>query len=326
MDKVKWGIIGIGDVCEVKSGPPLYMAEGSEVVNVMRRNAQKAMDFASRHQLKKWTSDAKEILEDPEINAVYIATPPDSHAYYTHLAAEAGKHVYVEKPIARTYDEAKAMVQSCDENNVKLFVAYYRRYLPNFLFIRDLLENYKIGKVLSVNILLRQSIPEEFKKGEVNSNHWRIDPKISGGGYFYDLASHQLDMMDYLFGPIKYAKGVSRNIAGSYEADDYTSGTFEFESGLVGNGEWNFCVPHYAEKEMTTIFGEKGTITFPFFGDHSVTTEINGIQEKHLFDMPKHIQFPLIQSIVNDLLGAETCNSVGTSAARTNLVMEWLTH
>lgn len=325
MEKVKWGIIGAGDVCEVKGGPPLYLADHSDVITVMRRNAEKVKDFAKRHQIPKWTTNAEELIGNPEINAIYIATPPDSHSYYTNLAAKAGKHIYVEKPMARTYEETKWMTEICKQNNVKLFVAYYRRYLPNFRFVKKMIDSGVLGKILSVDICVRQAVQPEILNGIIEKENWRVNPAISGGGYFHDLASHQLDMMDFLFGPIVSASGITRNLAGYYKADDYTAGYFEFENGIPGFGEWNFCVPADSEKEETTIFGTKGTISFPFFGDHSVTVCIEGKKETHYFNMPKHIQFPLIQAIVNDLRGFDSCLSTGESGARTNKVMDWLT-
>src|SRR5690554_2520017 len=129
---VKWGVIGVGIVCEVKSAPAMQLVKGSELVAVMRRDGEKAKDFALRHGVSKWYQDAEELINDPEVNAIYIATPPHAHAEMTRKAALAGKPVYVEKPMARTYQECQEMINCCNEAKVPLFVAYYRRALPNF--------------------------------------------------------------------------------------------------------------------------------------------------------------------------------------------------
>ena len=133
LTEVKWGIIGVGDVCEIKSGPALQQTQNSSLVAVMRRNGEKSKDFARRHNVPKWYDNAEDLINDPDINSIYIATPPNVHAYYTQMAANKGKPVYVEKPMARNHQECLDMVNICDQKDVPLFVAYYRRSLPNFL-------------------------------------------------------------------------------------------------------------------------------------------------------------------------------------------------
>ena len=325
LTEVRWGIIGTGDVCEVKSGPAMNKISNSRLVAVMRRNAAKAEDYARRHKVPKWYDDADRLINDPDINAIYIATPPGSHEEFTLRAAKAGKPVYVEKPMARTYKECLSMVDACERANVPLFTAYYRRSLPNFLKIQSLLKEGIIGDVRYVNILLNKTIEPDIVWASGHSDNWRIMPEISGGGYFFDLASHQLDMMDFLFGPVLDAKGVARNQAGRYAAEDIVSGVFHFENGIVGQGTWCFTTSKVSDREVTTIVGSKGQISFPFFGDHSVTVEVDGREKEVLrFDIPVNIQQPLIQTIVDELSGSGTCPSTGVSGARTNKVMEAL--
>jgi predicted dehydrogenase len=158
-----------------------------------------------------------------------------------------------------------------------------------------------------------------------NDDNWRIDPEISGGGYFYDLAAHQLDMMDFLFGPVQNPQGIALNQAKLYPAEDIVMGTFKFDNGIVGSGTWCFTTSKVSDKEITTIVGSKGQLSFPFFGDHSVTLEVDGKgKEVMKFEIPVNIQQPLIQTIVDELLGAGKCPSTGVSGARTNRVMEIL--
>ena len=138
--EIRWGIIGVGDVCEVKSAPAMNLIEGSKLVAVMRRDAQKAADYALRHGVPKWYDDADTLINDPEVNAIYIATPPGAHEIFTLKAAAANKPVYVEKPMARTYDECLNMIKACESAQVPLFTAYYRRMLPNCLNIHHMCE------------------------------------------------------------------------------------------------------------------------------------------------------------------------------------------
>lgn len=316
---IKWGIIGVGDVCEVKSGPAFQKIEGSELVAVMRRSSDLAQDYAQRHEVEKWYSNADELINDPDINAVYIATPPSSHAEYVKRVAEAGKIVYVEKPMARTYDECLSMIDACKAANVPLFVAYYRRSLPNFLKIKELLESKAIGDVRFVNIFVQKPLDDK----DQNSNNWRVNPDVSGGGYFYDLACHQLDALDFLFGPIKNANGYAANQTNSYAGDDLVVGNFVFENGIIGSGVWSFAANKVSQKETTIIVGSKGQISFPCFGDHSVMLEVEGKEPiKYEFNISPNIQQPFIQSIINELNGDGVNPSHGESAARTNWVME----
>jgi predicted dehydrogenase len=325
LSEVRWGIIGAGDVCEVKSGPAMYKIKNSKLVAVMRRDGDKAADYARRHGVEKWYTDADELINDPDINAIYIATPPGSHKDYTIRAARAGKPVYVEKPMARTHEECLEMVSACERAGVPLFTAYYRRSLPNFLKIQSMLKEGVIGDVRYVNILLNKTLQPDIVWASGNTDNWRVVPEISGGGYFYDLAAHQLDMMDFLFGPIQHAQGIARNQGSLYNAEDIVMGTFSFENGIVGQGTWCFSTSKVSDKEVTTIVGSKGQILFPFFGDHSVTLHTEGREPEVMkFDIPTNIQQPLIQTIVDELTGIGHCPSTGVSGARTNKVMEIL--
>ncbi len=320
LDTVRWGIVGCGDVCEVKSGPALYKTEHSKLVAVMRRNQDKAKDFAARHGVPKWYGDAVDIINDHEINAIYIATPPHMHAAYTRMAAAAGKPVYVEKPMARTYEECREMIRVCEEADVPLFVAYYRRCLPNFLKIKQLIEEGAIGEVRLVNIEMYRFVAQDFI--ENLEDNWRVKPEIAGGGIFYDLASHQLDYLDYIFGPVTKVEGIAANQAGLYEAEDIVSASFEFSNGVVGTGIWCFTTAELAAKERTYIIGSKGVIHFRYFGNPEVILENERGKQTFKLDYPQHIQQPLIQKIVEELRGIGTSPSTGVSGARTNRVME----
>ncbi len=196
MKEIRWGIIGCGDVTEVKSGPAFSKVPHSKLVAVMRRDAAKAEDYARRHHVPKWYTNADDLINDPEVDAVYIATPPGSHAEYTLKVAAAGKPVYVEKPMAISNTECQQMIDACAKANVPLFVAYYRRSMPIFLKVKELLSSGVIGEVRMVNIRLYHPPQKGF--GSTGELPWRLQPELSGGGLFFDLASHQLDLLDYI--------------------------------------------------------------------------------------------------------------------------------
>lgn len=327
-DIVKWGILGVGDVCEVKSAPAMQKIEGSALVAVMRRNGEKAKDYAARHGVGKWYDNADALIQDPEVNAIYIATPPQVHSSLTLKAAKAGKPVYVEKPMARTTAECQEMINACKQADVPLYIAYYRRRLPNFEKLKSLLEEKVIGDIRFVNIELHKTIDPDIVTDIAKSKsvNWRIDPEVAGGGYFFDLASHQLDYLDYALGPIQAVSGYAANQAGLYKAADIITSSFVFENGILGTGSWCFTVDKIAEKDELTIVGSKGQLRIPFFGAPKIYVEkSNRATEVLEFELPHHIQQPLITTVVNDLLGKGVCPSTGESAVRTNWVMEEMT-
>jgi predicted dehydrogenase len=317
---IRWGILGCGNVTEVKSGPAFQKVAGSELVMVMRRNGELAEDYARRHGVPRWTDDADALIHDPEVDAVYIATPPDSHADYTLKVAAAGKPVYVEKPMARNYAECLRMIDACERVDVPLFVAYYRRSMPNFVKVKELVESSAVGDVRFVSIQLLQPIRSAERDPETRP--WRVIPEIAGGGHFFDLASHQLDFLDYLFGPITAAQGQAANQAGLYRAEDIVCANFRFANGVMGSGIWSFTVTSAQKMDTIEIFGSEGKIIFSTFSPDPVRLEReDGVQEWPI-PYPEHVQQPLVQTIVDALQGRGRCPSTGVTAARTSRVMD----
>lgn len=324
MKTIRWGVIGCGDVTEVKSGPGFQKAPGSELVAVMRRNGEKAADYARRHGVASWTTDADALIRDPAVDAVYIATPPDSHADYAVAVAAVGKPVYVEKPMARTVAECQTMVEACRRAGVPLYVAYYRRALPTFLKVTELVESGAIGDVRSVAVRLYQPAQAGDHAAE---KPWRVEPTVSGGGYFYDLASHQFDFLDYLLGPVAAVQGYAVNQAGLYAAEDAVVAGFRFESGVVGAGMWCFTTDSGGNCDQTEIVGSDGVIRYATFDLQApVQLERSGRVEAFHFDPPAHVQQPLIEAVVAALRGEGTCPSTGESALRTNRVLEQIVY
>jgi predicted dehydrogenase len=321
MKTIRWGIIGCGDVTESKSGPAFAKAGNSALVAVMRRDAAKAADYARRHNVPKWYDDACKLIADPEVEAIYVATPPDTHEIYAAMAAHAGKPVYVEKPMARSYDECRRMIQACRRAGVKLFVAYYRRSLSRFLKIKELLDHRAIGAARFVTVRLYQ--PPMKEDLDPANLPWRVQPEVAGAGRFLDLASHTLDLLDFLFGPIVSAKGHANNQAHLYPAEDIVTGSFFFESGALGAGVWCFTSHHRLDE--VEIVGDTGRIIFSTFGANDpVRLEAAGAAEQFDIPHPQHIQQPMIQAVVDELNGHGQSPSTGETAARTSRVMDQL--
>jgi predicted dehydrogenase len=318
MRTIRWGIIGCGDVTEVKSGPGFQKADHSRLVAVMRRTGERARDYAKRHGVPRWYDDAEALIRDPEVDAVYVATPPASHKAYTLLSAQAGKPVYVEKPMAMNAAECEEMVAACRAAGVPLFVAYYRRALARFLKVKELVDTGAIGEVRYVTLsLLQPPAPDEQ---DPQALPWRVLPEIAGGGRFVDLACHMLDFLDYVLGPIRAVRGFAANQGSRYPAEDIVTGTFVFASGVQGAGTW--CFTGFERRDRTEIVGTRGSVTYSTFDAGPVLLTTGEGSTTFVYDDPPHIQQPLIQTVVEALNGVGPCPSTGESAARTSRVMD----
>jgi predicted dehydrogenase len=318
VERVRWGIIGVGNVTERKSGPGFQQAERSELVAVMRRNGELAADYARRNNVPRWYDDADELIDDPQVDAVYVATPPDSHREYVVRVAQAGKPVYVEKPMARTALECEDMISACDEAGVGLFVAYYRRAMPRFVTVKELLDSGRIGQLRTVGVRNERPAPV----GEADNEGWRVDPEISGGGHFVDLGSHILDLLDWLVGPVTHATGVASNRGGRYRAEDLVTGVFSFRSGVEGVGVWNY--DSFQNKDQVEIIGTAGALRFSCFADEPLRLLTADGVEPIEAPYPETVQLPLIQTVVDALTGHGESPSDGHSAVRTARVIDAL--
>lgn len=318
---IKWGFIGCGAVTEKKSGPAFRKAEGSDVVAVMRRDAVKAEDYARRHKIARWYDNAHDLINDPEVNAVYIATPPGSHAEYAIATMRAGKPVYIEKPMAASYEECIQINRVSEETGVPCFVAYYRRTLPYFNRVKQIIDDGLLGDISTVQIQF--AIPPYATDFDIENLPWRVKKELAGAGYFYDLASHQLDLLDYLLGRIKEVQGFKNNIAGLYDVEDTVTASFRFEAGVLGSGSWSFIAPKDTRSDLIFFTGTKGKLTCSTFNFSPILLETSeGVQE-FIEENPENIQFYLIQSIVNFLNGkGKLPVSTGITAQRTNYIMD----
>lgn len=317
MKTIRWGMIGCGDVTEVKSGPGFYKAENSTLVAVMRRNGALAEDYARRHNVPRWHDDAEAIIGAPDIDAVYIATLPDSHQDYVLRCAAAGKAVYVEKPMAMTHAECTRMVEACAEATVPLFVAYYRRAMPYMLKVRELLDQGAIGRICAVQTRHISRLPADLAGDKLP---WRVDPAHGNGGIFFETCCHNLDILDFFFGPIAEAKGFAANHAGAYPPEDTVAAAYVFQSGVQGSGLW--CFASDRDEEGTEIIGTGGSIHFHPFTFAPIRLVQGDKVTSFPIANPTHVQQPLIQTIVDELNGQGTCPSHGESASRTAWVIE----
>jgi predicted dehydrogenase len=302
MKKINWGIIGCGDVTELKSGPAFNKIKNSSLIAVMRRNADKAKDFAERHHVPKWYADADELINDADINAVYIATPPSSHKQYAIAALQAKKFVYVEKPMTVSVSSAIEMAEAVAKYNGKLVVAHYRREQPFYKKIKELVDQKEIGEIRLANLKFYRTVLSQ-EDITIPKIAWRVNEAIAGHGLFYDIAPHQVDMMYHLFGKINDAHGFAVNHNKLYIAADTVSGSILFKNKILFCGEWCFDIGENNEEDHCEIIGEEGSIHFSFFGSQQITVIKKGKIEVIEFEKLEHVQQPMIEKVVEYFMG-----------------------
>lgn len=299
-----FGIIGCGSVCEVKSGPAFQKATGSRLTAVMRRDGARAEDFARRHGALRWYTDVRALVADPEVDVVYVATPPGSHLELALLACAAGKPAYVEKPMARNYAECRRMQQAFAAAGVPLFVAYYRRALPRFVAVKARLDAGALGTVRSIEYTYSSS---RHRHADRSHLPWRLQAEHSGGGLVLDVGSHALDLLDFFFGPLQDVHGTAENHGTPTDVEDTVNMTFTVPGGATGRAEW--CFASDARTDRLLIRGTQGELVLSVFDPGSVPD-------------PPHVQQPLIQTIVDELAGRGQCPSRAESAVRTSRVLD----
>jgi predicted dehydrogenase len=313
---IRWGIIGCGNVTEVKSGPGFQKAAGSALVAVMRRDARLAEDYARRHGVPRWYADADAVIADREVDAVYIATPPGSHEQYALRVCAAGKPCYVEKPMARNHAECERMVAAFAAAGLPLFTAFYRRGLPRFVTARELVASGRLGAIASVSY--RYGAPRDERLDPARLP-WRLQAEHAGGGLFLDLGSHTLDILDFILGPLEEVDGVAANHASQFAVEDRVALRFRAGAAL-GTALWNFAAAE--RRDLIEIAGSAGRLSLSTFGDEPLTLDTPAGVERISRPNPPHVQQPLIQLIADQLHGRGQSPSTGVSGARTQLVMD----
>jgi predicted dehydrogenase len=314
---IRWGIIGCGNVTELKSGPPYYKIKGFELAAVMRRDKEKAADYAKRHHVKKYYTNADDLINDNEVDAVYIATPPDTHKLYGLKVALAGKPCCIEKPLAPNYADSLQIVKAFENANTPLFIAYYRRSLPRFTKIKEWIDANLIGEIRHVNWHLSKPANAQDL---VQAYNWRTDAAIAPGGYFDDLASHGLDLFTFLLGNIKEAKGISFNQQKLYTAKDAIAACWIHDNGITGAGSWNFGCN--LKEDKVEIYGNNGKIIFSVFDENPIKLITKREHKTLTIEHPKNVQFYHIQNMRDFFFEAKTHPSTGKSGLHTSWVMD----
>ena len=317
---IQWGMIGVGDVTQKKSAPSFNKIDNSRLVAVGSRTAVKAEEFAKRQEIPNWHRNPYDVIHDPDVQIVYISTPPGSHMDYALETIKAGKAVYIEKPMARTWDECRIINEAAQEKGVPVYVAYYRRSLEYFKKVKEVIDRSTLGKINHIS--MQQYFPAREEDFNWQALPWRLIPQDSGGGYFHDMGCHALDILFYIFGDPVTVSGAASNVRGLYDPEDTIGATLLLPNDLIVSGSWSFVTPDPFKKDVVEVIGEKGKIEFSIFS----FDPINLIQDDHQESIhtlqPEHIQMPFIETIVLELNGKGTCPSTGQTAAVTSRVMD----
>lgn len=294
---LKWCIVGAGDVCEKKAAPAAFRSAGENciVASVVRRNLAKGEDFSRRHGISRAYASFEEMIEQDEqgINAIYIATPPSSHFEYAKLSLEAGiKQIYLEKPVTMDAREARLLKAEIEKHGgAKLVVAHYRNSLPMFKFVHSLITDKLVGEIRTV------TIREIRKEGSSTDGNWRLDPSVSGGGLFHDIAPHALALVQLIFGDAEDVSGISMRQADE-GPEDLVTGLYRLPgSGASITMTWCFSAAEGEEVDECLVTGSEGSISFPFYTGTDVTVTLRGERsEEHSrsFTHPEHIQSSMI--------------------------------
>ncbi len=296
MKKIKWGLIGAGDIVRKRVVSALQNAENSELISVSRSQSDLAQSFAEEFGIPKWFADWRELIADNEIDAVYIATPVFLHKDQTILAAQNGKHVLCEKPMALNVAECEEMIQACETNNVKLSIAYYRHFYPLIEKVKQLIESDEIGKPVLAQI-------NAFEYVDISEDHphfWFLQKEKSGGGPMMDFGCHRLEVLNNLFGKVESVKSIVSNKHFNREVEDTASAIMEFENGTIAN----LTVTHSAFEPQDTldIYGDKGSIHIPVLNKGELRIRTKDGDRLELCPPHNYLHQPLAADFIESII------------------------
>ncbi len=308
MKDIKWGFIGCGNVVENKSGPAFNITENSTIYAVMRRNIDSAKMSAEKLGAKKWYDNVDDLLNDDSVDAVYIATPPGLHLEQAIKCCKAKKPTYIEKPFARNYEEALQITKMFEEANVPLYIAHYKRALPRFLRIKEIIDSGVIGNIFECDFRLNR----KYNAEEIN-NTWLYNTELSGGGKFYDIAPHSIDIMVFLLGNFVEVNGLATNNCNEYAVEDMVVMSFKTEKGVIGTANFNSLA--LDKKDEMTIYGTKGKIVFSIHVSNKIVVTTRDKCEEIEIDDPKIIQESMVENVVKSMITGEHLNTCLSSEA-----------
>jgi predicted dehydrogenase len=252
---VRWGIVGAGDIADRVMTPALRDSPRGDLVAVARRDQAAAEAFAERHGARRAYTSVEGLCDDPEVDAVYVATPVDRHCPDTLAAAARGKHVLCEKPMALNVAEGERMRAACAEAGVQCMVCFYQRFNARHRQIKALLDAGAIGRVTAARMNFSGRSPDR-------PGAWRQDPARAGGGCYMDNASHCVDLLRYFFGEIISVSALVDTLAARYPVEDTATSLLRLANGVhaVVTSYWSTDDPDVERNSLLEILGTDGAI------------------------------------------------------------------
>ncbi|MGA3201773.1 MAG: Gfo/Idh/MocA family oxidoreductase [Bryobacteraceae bacterium] len=302
---LNWLVVGIGDITTKRVLPGILAEPRSKLIGIVTRNPRKAESYG----VPAWTN-LEDALAESQADAVYVATPVNLHAPQSILCLRAGRHVLCEKPMAMNYAEACSMEQAAREAGRILGIAYYRRMYAKVNRAKELIESGVIGRPV-----FAEATAHDWFNPTDGARSWLADPKSAGGGPLYDIASHRIDLMNYLFGAPRRVSGHRSTLVQPVPVEDNASVLIDYENGVRAfvDVRWHSRIV----RDEFRIRGTDGEIDLsPLNGDSLV---FPGGREA--IPAPENLHYPCIQNFVEAVLDHAPLRSSGTSA----LVTDWVT-
>jgi len=288
----RWGLIGAGDIAGRRVAPAMRDSPASRLVAVSRARAELAPAFATEFGAERWHARWQDLVGDRGIDGVYVATTVDVHAEQTIAAAEAGKHVLCEKPMAMTAAECDRMIAACRASGVTLGVAYYRRFYPAVQRVKALVAAGAIG----APVIAQMNAFEWFDPGADHPRRWLLDRARAGGGPMMDFGCHRLEVLVNLFGRVRSTAALTANVVFRREVEDTAAVILQFESGPCAT----VTVTHAAGDRQDTldVFGTQGSIRCDNLnaGRLRIVTEAGERVEMH--PPAANVHLPLVEDFV----------------------------
>ena len=294
---VRWGLIGCGDISRKRVAPALRDSPFCELVAVSRARAELAESFAREFGARRWCAEWQELLTDYEVDAIYVATPVHLHAEQTIAAAERGKHVLCEKPMALSVADCDRMIAACRANDVKLGVAYYRHFYPVVRRVKELLDSGDLG----VPVVVQIKAFEWFDPSASDPRAWLIKKSLSGGGPMFDFGCHRIEVLLDVFGEVRDVKATLANtFFFDREVEDVATAVFQFERGTCGT----LTVTHAAREPQDTfdLYCTNGSIHIPVLNEGKMRVITDGGERTETHPNAMNIHQPLIEDFANAVL------------------------
>jgi predicted dehydrogenase len=316
MSVLRWGLIGAGDIARKRVAPALRDLENCDLVSVSRERFELAEAFAYEFGARKWFADWRELISDREIDAVYVATPVYLHAEQTIAAAETGKHVLCEKPMALNVKDCDDMIDACRSNRVKLGIAYYRRFYPAVSRVKEIVRSGEIGNVVIAQI----NAFEYFNPSPDDRRRWFIEKKRSGGGPMMDFGCHRLEVLNHLFGKLRRIKSVVSNDVFKREVEDSATAVMQFENGTCAT----VTVTHAAAEAQDTLdlYGTVGSIHIPVLNRGEITIKVGTKSRIEVHPPETNFHLPLIRNFAESVIRDQDPEVIGETGRSVALMID----